>query len=101
MTYDASDEAHIAKARKAEEDRDRDLDYVMREPRGRRLMYELIYGTCHVERLSHVPGDADSTAFNEGARAIGQHLLDRIRLRSQTQFMLMLKENHFEEESDG
>lgn len=101
MSYDASNEAHIAKAKKEQADRERDLDYVLKEPRGRRFLYDLIYGACHVDRPSHVPGDSDTTAFNEGARAVGQHLLDSIRLRAKPQFMLMLSENHFEEEHDG
>ena len=101
MSYDASNEADIAKAQKAEADRERDLDYIMKEPRGRRFMYELIYGTCHVDRPSHMPGDSDTTAFNEGARAVGQAMLDRIRLRAKAKYMLMLTENHFEEENDG
>lgn len=94
MTYDASDPEQVAKAEKAEEDRRKDLDYVLKEPRGRRFLYDLIYGTCHVSRLSHVPGDPDSTAFNEGARSIGEALLDQVRTQAKAKFMLMLEENH-------
>ena len=97
MTYDASDPAQVAKAEKAEADRQRDLDYILKEPRGRRFLYELIYGTCHVGRLSHIPGDSDSTAFNEGARSVGEALLEQIRTQAKAQFMLMLEENHFGE----
>jgi len=97
MTYDASDPAQVAKAEKEEEDRRRDLDYVLKEPRGRRFLYELIYGTCHVGRLSHIPNDSDSTAFNEGARSIGEALLDQVRTQAKAKYMLMLEENHFSE----
>ena len=97
MTYDASDPAQVAKAEKDEADRQRDLDYVLKEPRGRRFLYELIYGTCHVGRLSHIPGDSDSTAFNEGARSVGEALLEQIRTQAKAKYMLMLEENHFDD----
>lgn len=97
MTYDASDPAQIAKAEKAETDRQRDLDYILKEPRGRRFLYELIYGTCHVGRLSHIPGDSDSTAFNEGARSVGESLLEQVRTQAKAKYMLMHEENHFGE----
>lgn len=98
MTYDASDPAQVAKAEKAQQDRDKDLDFILSQPRGRRFLYELIFGTCHVDRLSHVPGDNDATAFNEGARAVGQNLLEQIRVQAKAKYMLMLGENHFMEE---
>jgi len=97
MSYDASNEAHIAKAKKEQADRERDLDYVLKEPRGRRFLYELIYGTCHVGRLSHIPGDSDSTAFNEGARSVGEALREQIRTQAKAKYMLMLEENHFDD----
>jgi hypothetical protein len=95
MTYDASDPAQVAKAQKAEQDRERDLDYILKEPRGRRFLYDLIYGTCHVGRLSHIPGDSDSTAFNEGARSVGEALLEQVRTQAKAKYVLMLQENHF------
>lgn len=94
MTYDASDPEQVAKAQKEQADRERDLDYILKEPRGRRFMYDLIYGTCHVGRLSHIPGDSDSTAFNEGARSVGEALLEQIRTQAKAKFILMLEENH-------
>ena len=96
MTYDASDPVQVAKAQKEEADRMRDLDYILKEPRGRRFLYGLIYDTCHVARLSHIPGDSDTTAFNEGARAVGEALLEMIRTQAKAKYMLMLEENHFE-----
>jgi hypothetical protein len=97
MTYDASDPAQVAKAEKAEADRMRDLEYVLKEPRGRRFLYSLIYDTCHVGRISHIPGDSDSTAFNEGARAVGEALLEQIRTQAKAQYMRMLEENHLDD----
>jgi hypothetical protein len=95
MTYDASDPAQVAKAEKEEADRQRDLDYILKEPRGRRFLYGLIYDTCHVGRLSHIPGDSDSTAFNEGARSVGEALLEQIRTQAKAKYMVMMHENHF------
>jgi len=97
MTYDASDPAQVAKAEKEEADRQRDLDYVLKTQRGRRFLYELIYDTCHVGRLSHIPGDSDSSAFNEGARSVGEALLEQIRTQAKAKYMLMLEENHLGE----
>lgn len=96
MTYDASDPAQVAKAEKHAEDLAKDLDYILKEPRGRRFLYGLIYDTCHVGRLSHTPGDSDSTAFNEGARAVGEALLEQVRTQARAKYILMLQENHFE-----
>ena len=96
MTYDASDPAQVAKAQKHEEDLAKDLDYVLKEPRGRRFLYGLIFDTCHVNRLSHIPGDSDSTSFNEGARSVGEALLEQLRVQAKAKYMLMLQENHFD-----
>jgi hypothetical protein len=94
VSYDASDPAQIKKAEQEYEDREKDLDWILSEPRGRRFLYDLIYGVCHVDNLSHVPGDTNTTAFNEGGRAIGTALQSKIRERSLTKYFLMLKENH-------
>ena len=98
MTYDSSDAEQIAKAERDQADRDKDIDFVLSQPRGRRFLYGLIFDTCHSDRLSYVPGDADATAFNEGARAVGAATLDLIRTQSKSKYMLMLTENHFLEE---
>ena len=100
MTYDASNPDHVAKAEKDEADRGKDLDFVLSQPRGRRFLYELIHDVCHVDRPSHVPNDSDATAFNEGARAVGLALRERIRGQAKAKFLLMLNENHFEEEKN-
>ena len=63
------------------------------QPRGRRWVYELIYGLCHISRLSHYPGDTHTTAFNEGARAVGERLQEELRSRHFDAFILMLEEN--------
>lgn len=96
MTYDASDPVQVAKAQKHEEDLAKDLDYILKEPRGRRFLYGLIFDTCHVNRLSHIPGDSDSTSFNEGARSVGEALLEQLRTQAKAKYILMLQENHFD-----
>lgn len=102
MTYDASDPQQVAKAKRQEEDRDKDIMFVMSEPRGRRFLFNLIHDNCHVDRVSLVPGDISSTGFNEGARSIGAHLVDRIRAATPTGYMKMLGENlSLEEANDG
>jgi hypothetical protein len=97
MSYNASDPVHVTKAKKLDTDRERDLDFVLKEPRGRRFVYDLIFNTCHVGRLSHIPGDSDSTAFNEGARSVGEALHEQIRTQAKAKYMMMLEENHFDE----
>ena len=99
MMYDPSDPEHVAKATKEEADRAKDLDFVLSQPRGRRFLYGLIHDTCHVDRPSHVPSDSDATALNEGARAVGISLREQIRSQAKAKFLLMLTENHFEEET--
>lgn len=95
--YDASDPAQIKKAEEAQKDLDRDLDYILKEQRGRRWLYGLIFDRCHMHALSHVPRDTHSTAFNEGARSIGEAILEDIRSRDFAAYMKMMSENHGDE----
>lgn len=97
VVYDASDEAQIKAAQQSEKDRDRDLDYIVKEARGRRWIYELVFDKCHMNHLSHVPRDTHSTAFNEGARSIGEAVLEELRTRNFGAYMAMLAENHGDE----
>lgn len=92
VVQNSSDEVQIAKAADWQDDRDRDLDYILQSPRGRRWLHTLIMETCHVEQRSHVPGDPDSTAFNEGGRMVGQTLLDQVRDRDYGLYLTMLEE---------
>lgn len=95
--YDASDPAQIKKAEEAQKDLDRDLDYILKEQRGRRWLYGLIFDRCHMHQLSHVPRDTHSTAFNEGARSVGEAVLEDIRTRDFAAYMKMMSENHGDE----
>jgi len=95
--YDPSDPEQIKAAQKAEDDAAKDIDYILKEPRGRRWLYQQIFGAAHVHRGSHVPASSDDTAFNEGARSVGLVLMESIRVRAPAKFMLMLEENHFDD----
>lgn len=94
VVYDSSDDAQVKKAEEIEKDLELDLAYIVKEPRGRRWIYGMIFDTCHVSRLSHTPGDTHSTAFNEGARAVGELLLEELRSKHFAAFIQMLEENH-------
>ncbi len=89
--YNPEDPKDIADAEKKLEDTARDLEIVMRSPEGRRLVYRIIYEMCHATQTSHVPGCSDSTAFNEGSRAVGLALLSEAIV--EPNYLLMLKEN--------
>lgn len=93
--YDASDPEQVVKAEKAQKDRDRDVLYVLGGDRGRRWLYNLIWGECHIDRTSFVPGDEKSTSFNEGSRAIGNAIERELRAVAPKMYMKMLEENHF------
>jgi len=93
VVWDSSDEKQVADAQKAEKDLDRDLDFILSTERGRRWLYGLIFDACHVRSLSYVPRDTHSSAFNEGARSVGERLLEEVRTRDFAKFMLMMSEH--------
>ena len=92
VVTNSSDEQQIKRAADWQEDRDRDLDHLLVSPRGRRWLHQLIFETCNVNRRSHVPGDPESTAFNEGARCVGLALLEDIKARDYGKYLAMLEE---------
>jgi len=94
MTNSEDPEA-IKKAEKRYIDMLEDIGYIMKEPRGRRWIYETIFNTCHAGRISHVSGDSDDTAFNEGARSVGLNILDEVRSHNPNNYIKMLQENEF------
>ena len=97
VVTDSADKAQVTAAEKRQEDEERDLEYILKEPRGRRWMYNHIYGDCHISLRSHVPGDPDSTAFNEGGRLIGEALNEHIRANHFHRWAAMMAENHGDE----
>ncbi len=93
VLYDASNPEHVEQAQNEEADLDKDLGFIMGSPRGRRWLHNMINQICHVNAVSHVPHDTHTTAFNEGARAVGVNLQEEIRRLQPDNFLLMLKEN--------
>ncbi len=93
VVRDSNDELQIKKAIDGDKDRERDLNFIMGSPRGRRWIYELIHTKCHVGQISHVPRDTHSTAFNEGARSVGNALLEELRSAHHALYIKMLEEN--------
>jgi len=91
--FDASDQSAVNKAVKDDEDRMADLDYVLKEPRGRRFLWYMIHDVCHKDSISHVPGDVHTTAFNEGSRSVGEALESLIRIRRPGKYLQMMEEN--------
>ena len=97
VVHDSSNPEQVKKAQKAEEDAKRDLEYILKEPRGRRWIYTFIHSTCHASQTSFVPGQPESTAYNEGARSIGEALLEEIRQNHFRMWAAMMAENHGDE----
>ena len=47
MTYDASDPEQVAKAQRADDDLQKDIDFIVSAPRGRRWLYTLSFAHSH------------------------------------------------------
>ena len=96
--YDASDKEQVRQAQLAEEDIEKDIDFVMSQPRGRRWVYRLLYDPtlAHIESQSFVTGVSDATAFNEGARSVGARVLYEVK-RQPKLYLQMLEENACDE----
>lgn len=94
VVYDAKDKAQVDAAEKDAEDREKDLQWILSSPRGRRWIYDLIHHTCHTASLSFCQEGTHSTAFNEGARSVGEALLEEVRSRHFAAFIKMMEEHH-------
>ena len=97
VVHDSSDERQVKKAQALQEDKERDVAFILKEERGRRFMYDLIFNDCHMMATSHVPASSDSSAYNEGARQVGIALYNKCRDASKSLTLTMLEENHFDE----
>ena len=97
VVKDSTDPGQIQKAVDQEEDRKHDVEHILSSERGRRWFYEIAYVRCHVSASSHVPNCSDSTAFNEGARSVGESLVEEARANCPNLFIQMLQENYFDE----
>lgn len=75
--------------------RESGLKALMGTPEGRMWMWWLL-GMCGVYHLSFVPGSAEQTAFNEGARNIGLRLLAEIHRLCPELYSRMQRENKAE-----
>jgi hypothetical protein len=47
-------------------------------PGGKMVLGDLL-GACGVLEVSHTPGDSHDTAYRDGRRSIGLHVLERLR----------------------
>lgn len=92
---DTSDERQIKLVQDQQDALDRGLEDIMNNERARKWLIDRINTHCHLESTSHVPGCSDSTAFNEGARSVGQNLISEIRDAFPNQYLKMLEENLF------
>ncbi len=97
VVKDSSNVTEVTKAQRESEDRDRDISFIMSTERGRRWVYELIFGKCHMLANSHVPNSSESTAYNEGVRNLGIQIHNEAKQAGPVQYMKMLEENHFDE----
>lgn len=93
VLYDASNPEHVEAAQNEEADLDKDLGFLMGSPRGRRWLHDHLFNRCHLNAISHVPTDPHTSAFNEGARAVGLALQEEMRRLQPDNYLLMLKEN--------
>lgn len=78
-----ADEIDDSAASKRRQERDRakqllkyrsDVEQIVARPDGRRVMWRILE-LAGPNRISHVPGDPYSTAFNEGRRAVANEIL--------------------------
>jgi hypothetical protein len=74
-----------------------DLRTLLKLPYGRRFVWRFL-SKCGVFMQSLVPGETDSTAFNEGRRSIGLTLLKQVIDINPEAYLQMTKEAKKEEE---
>lgn len=77
-----------------------DLRFVLNNPQGQRTIWRMIVASG-VMRLSHVQGLTDATAFNEGARSVGLHLMESCKEADRTAFIRMMSFAAAEEGLNG
>lgn len=104
MTYDADNPGHVDKARNKQalaiEAEENLFRHIMRDEKGRRLMFWLLEQS-HMYRPSFVPGDQFQTAFAEGERNIGLKLFAKIQQHCPTEYMAMMEEERIRNERNS
>lgn len=102
LVGNAADIKQVKKAKQYEKqqtERERtDLQNVLDSVSGRRFVWKQL-SDAGVFRLSYVPGDSHSTAFNEGRRNQGLALLLAVQSLDPTLYHRMAKEAHDLEEA--
>jgi hypothetical protein len=91
------DEQQIKRAEDSEKALQRGLEAIMNNELSRRWLYDRLQTFAHMDANSHVPGCSDSTAFNEGARSVGQAIIIEIRDTYPNQYMKMLEDSLFDD----
>ena len=95
MTYNASDEKQVKKARKkAEVDKALSEDVVrniMQSATGRAWIYKKLEG-CHIYGNPFIPGQSDTTAFNLGEANQGKILLAEVQSAAPDLYLTMIQE---------
>lgn len=69
-----------------------DWEKVLSQVEGRRVIFRIL-SIMGPSRISHVPGDPYSTAFNEGKRASANEVIERILAASPTAYHRMQNEH--------
>ncbi len=69
-----------------------DWEWVLSDVRGRRVMFRIL-AILGPSRISHVPGDPYSTAFNEGKRSSANEVIERILSADATAYHKMQREH--------
>lgn len=91
----AGDQRAVRKAKQRErverEQELRDLRHVMETVQGRRCIWRIL-GHAGCFRQSFVPGEPDSTTFNEGRRSLGLMLMADIHELDPTFYLRMAQE---------
>lgn len=94
-SFDASSKADVAaikeKSKSADETHSDDIKWMMNDPRGRRIAWDLM-SKCHVFESSFSP-NLSQTNFNEGERNVGLRLFNDIMENASDQYMRMAEEN--------
>jgi hypothetical protein len=90
---DVIDEQKLVADQKAAEDSANDLNYIVNKPRGRRWLYQLIWGIGHYSELS-ASLEKEDTVFREGQRSVAIAVHEEVRRLRPDMYMKMLEENH-------